>query len=82
MSVTPGQHYLIRAFSPNMPAAFRQKLLSLGLLPGTGFRVNRVAPLGDPLEINTATLSLLLRQRDLQLLTLEPCATLYREGEQ
>lgn len=74
MPVLPGQHYLIRAFDPHMPPAFRQKLLSLGLLPGTRFQAGRIAPLGDPLEIHTASLTLMLRQRDLNLLTLEPCA--------
>lgn len=73
MAVLTGQQYLIRAFDPHMPPAFRQKLLSLGLLPGTCFRTGRLAPLGDPLEIHTASLTLMLRQSDLRLLTLEPC---------
>ena len=74
MPVLPGQSYLICAFDPQMPPAFRQKLLSLGLLPGTRFRAGRIAPLGDPLEIHTASLTLMLRQSDLRLLMLEPCA--------
>ena len=32
-------------------AAYRQKLLSMGLTPGTALRVVRVAPLGDPVVI-------------------------------
>lgn len=81
MSVLPGQHYLIRAFDPHMPPAFRQKLLSLGLLPGTRFRAGRKAPLGDPLEIHIASLTLMLRQSDLRLLTLEPCSALSGEDK-
>ena len=81
MPVLPGQHYLIRAFDPHMPPAFRQKLLSLGLLPGTRFRTGRIAPLGDPLEIHTTSLTLMLRQSDLRLLTLEPCDLASGDGK-
>ena len=31
--------------------AYRQKLLAMGLTPGTEFQVLRIAPLGDPVEI-------------------------------
>lgn len=33
------------------PAAFRRRLLEMGLVPGTTVRVVTVAPLGDPLQI-------------------------------
>lgn len=33
------------------PAAFRRRLLEMGLVPGTKVRVVTVAPLGDPLQI-------------------------------
>ncbi|MFC6378652.1 FeoA domain-containing protein [Tatumella terrea] len=72
MPVKPFCRYRIRAISPQTPAAFRQKLLSLGLLPGADFEVVRAAPLGDPLEISTPTLTIMLRRRDLALLQLEP----------
>ncbi|GAA0468685.1 MULTISPECIES: FeoA domain-containing protein [Tatumella] len=71
MTVTAGHRYLIRAINPQTPPAFRQRLLSLGLLPGTDFQVVRVAPLGDPLEIHTRTMNLMLRRRDLRSLSLE-----------
>lgn len=31
--------------------AFRRRLMELGLVPGTEVRVEKVAPLGDPLEL-------------------------------
>ncbi|MBE5650228.1 hypothetical protein HIN51_19145, partial [Salmonella enterica subsp. enterica serovar Dublin] len=43
-------------------ARFRQKLLSLGMLPGSSFNVVRVAPLGDPIHIETRRVSLVLRK--------------------
>ena len=33
------------------PAAFRRRLLEMGLVPGTQVRVVTIAPLGDPLQI-------------------------------
>ncbi|MEG7484907.1 ferrous iron transporter A, partial [Citrobacter freundii] len=51
--------------------AYRQKLLSLGMLPGSSFNVVRVAPLGDPIHIETRRVSLVLRKKDLALLEVE-----------
>ena len=65
------QHYQILRFSPEVSAAFRQKLLSLGLLPGLSFQVKRIAPLGDPLQIQTRRVNLILRKKDLAFLQLE-----------
>lgn len=33
------------------PSAYVKRLLALGLVPGTVLKVNRKAPLGDPVEI-------------------------------
>jgi ferrous iron transport protein A len=44
--------------------------LSLGMLPGATFRVIRVAPLGDPIQIETRRVNLILRKKDLAFLTL------------
>ncbi|KAB7894935.1 ferrous iron transporter A [Rouxiella sp. S1S-2] len=62
--------YKIVGFSRDISPAYRQKLLSLGMLPGSQFNVLRVAPLGDPLQIETRRTSLVVRKKDLQLLTL------------
>ena len=35
-----------------MPEYYRNRLLSMGLTPVTEFRVERFAPLGDPVEIS------------------------------
>ncbi|OAI19812.1 ferrous iron transporter B [Methylomonas lenta] len=40
---------------------YRQKLLAMGLTPGTEFKVIRVAPLGDPIEIRMRGTDLSLR---------------------
>ena len=53
--------YKITGFSRDISPAYRQKLLSLGMLPGSQFSVLRVAPLGDPLQIETRRTSLVVR---------------------
>ncbi|MCV5003114.1 ferrous iron transporter A, partial [Escherichia coli] len=53
MQFTPDSAWKITGFSRDISPAYRQKLLSLGMLPGSSFHVVRVAPLGDPVHIET-----------------------------
>ena len=57
MQLQPKRTYKIVGFSGEIAPAYRQKLLSLGMLPGSSFDVVRVAPLGDPIEIKTRRVS-------------------------
>lgn len=41
---------------------YRNRLMSLGLIPGTEFKVQHVAPLGDPVEIRVRGFHLSLRR--------------------
>jgi Fe2+ transport system protein FeoA len=50
---------------------YRQKLLSMGLTPGTQFIVKRIAPLGDPVEIAVRGYSLSLRKHEADVLHVE-----------
>ena len=40
------------------------KLMEMGCLPGETIRVQRIAPLGDPIAINVAGYQLSLRKRE------------------
>ncbi len=51
--------------------AYKSKLLSMGLTPGTEFTVIRVAPLGDPIEINVRGFNLSLRKQEAEALIVE-----------
>ncbi|MCX8145927.1 MAG: FeoA domain-containing protein [Azovibrio sp.] len=53
--------------------AYRQKLLAMGLTPGVVFQVTRVAPMGDPVEINVRGFSLSLRKDEAATLEVELC---------
>lgn len=71
-TLLPGHQYKILGFSTQISPAYRQKLLSLGFLPGSPFNVIRVAPMGDPIEVKSRRVSLVLRKKDLDLLNIEP----------
>lgn len=47
---------------------YRQKLLAMGLIKGTSFKVVRVAPMGDPIEIMVRDYSLSLRRDEAKAL--------------
>lgn len=51
--------------------AYRQRLIAMGLLPGTEFTVSRMAPLGDPIEILVRGFALSLRKAEANILTIE-----------
>lgn len=50
---------------------YRQKLLSMGLTPGTHFIIKRLAPLGDPIEIAIRGYRLSLRKYEAAILQVE-----------
>lgn len=52
-------------------SGYKGKLLSMGLTPGTEFLVIRVAPLGDPVEINIRGFYLSLRKQEADALVVE-----------
>ncbi|ORM81414.1 iron transporter [Pantoea deleyi] len=65
MTVNMGSSYRVLGYRPSVNSAWRQKLLTMGILPGATIDVIRVAPLGDPVQIRTRRVSLAVRQRDL-----------------
>ncbi|WP_158379429.1 ferrous iron transporter A [Candidatus Williamhamiltonella defendens] len=68
MHFVSGHSYRIIGFSKDISPAYRQKLLSLGVLPGLFFTVIREAPMGDPLHIKINQINLILRKSDLHFL--------------
>lgn len=50
---------------------YRKKLLAMGLIKGTEFTINRVAPMGDPIEIEVRGYNLSLRKDEATALTVE-----------
>lgn len=52
--------------------AFRRRLLELGLVPGTEVTLLRVAPLGDPLELESRGCRLSIRGGEAALVRVAP----------
>jgi ferrous iron transport protein A len=50
---------------------YRQKLMAMGLTKGTPFNITRLAPMGDPVEIEVRGFSLSLRKTEAEALIVE-----------
>ena len=60
--LAPGQVAIVRRVT--CPRAVARRLLEMGLLPGTRVRVVRVAPLGDPIEVEVRGYALSIRRAE------------------
>ncbi|MGZ8411030.1 MAG: FeoA family protein [Hyphomicrobium sp.] len=62
---------------------YRTRLMSMGLTPGTRFTLKRLAPLGDPVEIEVRGFALTLRKQEAEAVRVERCSpAMERAGEQ
>ena len=68
-----GSKGLIVKVNPGEPV-YRQRLVAMGLIPGTEFIVSRIAPLGDPIEILVRGFALSLRKHEASILQIEEVA--------
>jgi Fe2+ transport system protein FeoA len=64
-----GQEAVITAVGGEGP--LRCRLLDMGLIPKTTVRVEKVAPLGDPIELRVRDYALSLRKEDARSITVE-----------
>lgn len=72
-TLTVGQSGRILGYE-KMHRAYREKLLSMGLTPGTHFTVTRQAPMGDPIEVEVRGFKLSLRKGEAAALQVETIA--------
>lgn len=54
--------------------SYRKKLLAMGITPGTLLKVVRVAPLGDPVEIQVRGYLVSLRREEASLISVSSAA--------
>ncbi|MBQ0167594.1 MAG: ferrous iron transport protein A [Treponema sp.] len=71
----PGKCGIIKTVSGD--GALRHHLLDMGLTPGTKVLVRKVAPLGDPLELNLRNYELTLRKDDAAMIEIDAQENLY-----
>ncbi len=51
--------------------ALRRRIMDMGITRGVEVRIRKVAPLGDPIEINVRGYELSLRRADAELIEIE-----------
>ncbi len=66
----PGDRALVKSFA-DLDASYRHQLMNLGLTPGTELLVQRLAPLGDPVEIKVHGYHLCLRRDEAAAIQVE-----------
>lgn len=52
--------------------ALRQHILDMGLIPGAVVRLEKFAPMGDPMQLVLHGYTLTLRRTDAESITVEP----------
>ncbi len=70
--VNVGESVRVVSIAPSQ-VGFRRKLLSLGMTPGAQIKVKRLAPLGDPMEIEVRGFNLSLRKAEAETILVEKC---------
>ncbi len=65
----PGQHAIIKKITPG--SAANRRLREMGVIPGSPILVERVAPLGDPVEITIKGYHLSLRRNEAAAVVVE-----------
>ena len=68
--LSPGQSGVIRSVG-NHSGAVKRRLIDMGLTPGTKITVNKIAPLGDPLEVSLRGYVLTIRKEEAAKLTVQ-----------
>ncbi len=65
----PGQEGVVTSIGEKGPV--RKRIMDMGVTPGAMIKVIKVAPLGDPIEINIRGYELSLRKSEASQITIE-----------
>ena len=65
-AVRPGQTVSVLKISGEGPV--RRRIMDMGITSGTEITVRKVAPLGDPIEVNVRGYELSLRRDDAEII--------------
>jgi Fe2+ transport system protein FeoA len=66
----PGQGGTVAGLAGDGPLV--QRLMEMGVIPGTRIRVVRLAPLGDPMEIELHNYRLCIRKSEAGVIEVDP----------
>jgi ferrous iron transport protein A len=65
-----GERARVSGYAAGCPG-YRHRLLTMGLTPGTEILVTRLAPLGDPVEVEVRGYNLSLRKNEAEVLRVQ-----------
>ncbi|MGF7143096.1 ferrous iron transport protein A [Anaerotaenia torta] len=65
----PGQQGIVTSIGEKGPV--RKRIMDMGVTPGAAVKVIKVAPLGDPIEVNIRGYELSLRKSEASQITVE-----------
>ncbi len=65
----PGQ--IGKVVAINAEGAFKRRIMDMGITTGVTVKLIRIAPLGDPMELNLRGYELSLRKADAQMIEVE-----------
>jgi len=68
-TVQPGTRILVKRLTGD--GKVKRRLMDMGIIPGTEMEVQKVAPLGDPVEIKFKGYNLSLRQEEADTIEVE-----------
>jgi Fe2+ transport system protein FeoA len=68
-SVEPGKTVRIKKLKGT--ESFKKRLMSMGIMPGVEVLVERIAPLGDPIEVKAKGYRLSLRREEARNILVE-----------
>lgn len=66
-----GDWLIVKRYKPNTPE-LRTRLMAMGLVPGAKFKIVRMAPLGDPVEIECSGVRWMVRKKEMNIMILSP----------
>lgn len=79
-SISPGQKVRITKMRGRGPVS--KRIRAMGITPGTVIEIERVAPLGDPVDVKVRGYHLSLRKEDLEGIEVESLAAQHGEGDE
>lgn len=65
----PGQEGIVKSIGEKGP--MRKRIMDMGVTPGISIKVIKIAPLGDPIEINVRGYELSLRKTEAENIQME-----------
>lgn len=67
--VHPGEHVIVRRIT--CTGAIKKKLMDMGITKNAEVQVRKIAPLGDPIELNVRGYELSIRKADAATIEVE-----------